>query len=59
MISMVIVTRTLIGKSYWAKDIIFLVTTEGEIGTQAWIDRYMGGQTAGKRVIEMKKKDEK
>jgi len=48
-VSMVIVTHTLIGKSYWAKDIIFLVTSGGEIGTQAWIDSYMGGHTEGKR----------
>ena len=36
-------------KNYWAKDIIFLVITGEEIGTQAWIDSYMGDETAGKK----------
>jgi len=29
-------------KNYWAKDIIFLVTSHDEVGMQAWIDSYMG-----------------
>lgn len=36
-----------LGKSYWAKDIIFLVTTGEDLGTQAWIDSYMGDHTTG------------
>ena len=51
-VSMVIVTHTPIGKSYWAKDIIFLVTSGEEIGTQAWIDSYMGGHTEGEKLKE-------
>ncbi len=31
-----------IDKPYWAKDLIFLVTSHGEIGMQAWVDQYMG-----------------
>ncbi|CAI8038880.1 Glycosylphosphatidylinositol anchor attachment 1 protein [Geodia barretti] len=34
-------------KNYWAKDIIFLVTTGGEIGVQAWINSYMGNAVKG------------
>jgi glycosylphosphatidylinositol transamidase len=34
-------------KNYWAKDIIFLVTTGGEIGVQAWINSYMGDAVKG------------
>ena len=37
-----------IAKTYWAKDIVFLVTSHGELGMQAWIDAYMGLQTASK-----------
>lgn len=29
-------------KSYWSKDIIFLVTDKGQLGTQAWLDAYHG-----------------
>ncbi len=29
-------------KNYWAKDLIFLVTSCGEVGMQAWVDQYMG-----------------
>ena len=42
-------------KNYWAKDIIFLVITGEEIGTQAWIDSYMGDETAGKKEKKRKK----
>lgn len=38
-------------KNYWAKDIIFLVTTGEKIGTQAWIDSYMGGHTPGAKIL--------
>ena len=34
-------------KNYWAKDLIFLVTTRGEIGMQSWIDGYMGTVSSG------------
>lgn len=27
---------------YWAKDVILLVTDEGTLGTQAWLDAYHG-----------------
>ena len=37
-----------VGKNYWAKDIIFLVTTGDEIGAQAWINSYMGDRSTGK-----------
>ena len=30
------------GKNYWAKDLIFLVTTREEYGMQAWLELYMG-----------------
>ena len=35
------------GKNYWAKDIVFLVTTGGEVGAQAWINSYMGDSAGG------------
>ena len=30
------------GKSYWSKDIIFLVTDKDQLGMQAWLDAYHG-----------------
>ena len=30
------------GKSYWSKDIIFLVTDKDHLGMQAWLDAYHG-----------------
>ena len=30
------------GKSYWSKDIIFLVTDKDQLGMQAWLDSYHG-----------------
>jgi len=38
-------------KNYWAKDIIFLVTSHDEVGMQAWIDSYMGLHSPSKREI--------
>ncbi len=35
-------------RNYWAKDIVFLVTTSGELGAQAWIDAYVGTHTPSK-----------
>ncbi|XP_064398574.1 glycosylphosphatidylinositol anchor attachment 1 protein-like [Halichondria panicea] len=34
-------------KNFWAKDIIFLVTSQKEVGMQAWIDGYMGTESTG------------
>ena len=31
-----------VGKSYWSKDIIFLVTDKDQLGMQAWLDAYHG-----------------
>lgn len=31
-----------VAKNYWAKDLIFLVTSHESIGMQAWIDKYLG-----------------
>ena len=31
---------TFSGKSYWAKDVIFLVTEHEQIGMQAWLSAY-------------------
>ena len=36
-----------IAKNYWSKDLIFLVTSEGPIGAQAWIDAYLGVDNKG------------
>lgn len=36
-----------IAKNYWSKDLIFLVTSEGPIGAQAWIDAYLGVHNNG------------
>lgn len=30
----------LLGQTYWAKDIIFLVTEHEQIGMQAWLSAY-------------------
>ena len=37
-------------KNYWAKDLIFLVTSQNEVGMQAWIDGYIGTHSSGKTV---------
>ena len=42
-----------LAKNYWAKDIIFLVTSHDEVGMQAWIDAYMGLHTASKNLAEV------
>ena len=42
-----------LAKNYWAKDIIFLVTSHDEVGMQAWIDAYMGLHTASKNLGDM------
>ncbi|KAL5467418.1 hypothetical protein EMCRGX_G031638 [Ephydatia muelleri] len=34
-------------KNYWAKDLVFLFTSEGELGTEAWMDAYLGQQMPG------------
>ncbi|XP_058117410.1 glycosylphosphatidylinositol anchor attachment 1 protein [Anopheles ziemanni] len=31
-------------KKYWAKDIIFLVTEQEQLGVQAWLEAYHGGE---------------
>ena len=36
------VCMCVLDKPYWAKDLIFLVTSHEEIGMQAWVDQYMG-----------------
>ena len=41
----------ILGKNYWAKDLIFLTTSHGSIGVQAWIDRYLGLRPSGESVI--------
>ncbi len=38
-------------KNFWAKDIIFLVTTHREVGMQAWINSYMGTYSTGKKIV--------
>ena len=42
-------TLCLPAKNYWAKDLIFLVTSHDEVGMQAWINGYMGTHSSGKR----------
>ena len=37
------------GKNYWGKDLVFLVTSQHEVGIQAWLNAYMGEQNSGKR----------
>ena len=32
-------------QNYWAKDLIFLVTSHEGIGMQAWVDQYLGIQS--------------
>lgn len=46
-------------KTYWAKDLIFLVTSHGHIGMQAWIDQYLGVDSGGGKKKEKNKKKEK
>jgi hypothetical protein len=36
---------------YWAKDIIFLVVDQNEIGIQSWLDEYHGIQSKCKLDI--------
>ena len=36
-------------KNYWAKDLVFLVTSHSEVGMQAWINGYMGTHSSGKK----------
>ena len=36
----------------WAKDLIFLFTTGGALGPQAWIEAYMGVENAGETHIK-------
>ena len=43
-------------KNYWAKDLIFLVTSQNEVGMQAWIDSYMGIHSGGEENKEKEKK---
>ncbi len=42
-------------KNFWAKDIIFLVTSQREVGMQAWINGYMGTQSTGNQKKCQKK----
>lgn len=39
-------------KNYWAKDLIFLVTSHEGVGMQAWVDQYMGLQGSGEKKKE-------
>jgi len=32
--------HAIVGHLYWAKDIIFLVTEDDEVGMQAWLSAY-------------------
>ena len=34
-------------KRYWAKDVVFLVSSEGELGVQAWLSEYTGEKIRG------------
>ena len=43
-------------KNYWAKDIIFLLTSQDEVGMQAWINSYMGIHSTGKAREKIKKR---
>ena len=36
----------------WAKDLIFLFTTEGALGPQAWLEGYIGVQNSGEAHIK-------
>ena len=46
----------ILAKNYWAKDLVFLVTSEGEIGMEAWMDAYLGQQSPGEIAWRKKKK---
>lgn len=37
-----------LGNVYWSKDIILLVTDQGNVGTQAWLEAYHGIEQKGK-----------
>lgn len=42
-----------IEQKYWAKDLIFLITEQEQLGMQAWLDAYQGANEAGSgRVLE-------
>lgn len=34
-------------KNYWAKDLIFLFASEGDLGVEAWMDAYLGEHRPG------------
>ena len=38
-------------KRYWAKDVVFLVSSEGELGVQAWLSEYTGEKIKGTVVV--------
>ena len=53
-------------KNYWAKDLVFLVTSHSEVGMQAWINGYMGTHSSGKKkritlycMVEIRGKEKK
>ena len=41
---------SLSAKPYWAKDLIFVVTNGGKYGMQAWLESYLGIESASKPV---------
>lgn len=42
-----------IEQKYWAKDLIFLITEQEQLGMQAWLDAYQGANDAGSgRVLQ-------
>ncbi|XP_055855969.1 glycosylphosphatidylinositol anchor attachment 1 protein [Episyrphus balteatus] len=38
-------------KNYWAKDLIFLVTEQEQLGVHAWLEAYYGGGMGDKSVL--------
>jgi hypothetical protein len=48
-----IITFCLTGHTYWAKDIIFLVTDHEQIGMQAWLDGYHNTRNECKSIISV------
>ena len=50
---------SLVAKPFWAKDLLFVVTNGGQYGMQAWLESYLGINSASEYIIIILKSKEK